>query len=252
MFAMPDDENFAKSELTYPSQIGDKTADIKAFLAAPTSDEKRGAVIVIHEIFGLTDHIKAVACRLAQAGYSALAVDCFTREGPPPPLSGGFEPLRAFVSKIPDSQIMDDLKAAMTFLRARTDSNGKVGSVGFCWGGRISMLLDGHAPDLNAAVAYYGRISGQPSETQPAHPMDLVEKMHAPLLGHFGEKDTGIPPAEANKLRDALKAHNKIGEIYVYEGAGHAFNNDTRESYNEQAATLAWKRTLDWYMRYLR
>jgi carboxymethylenebutenolidase len=113
------------------------------------------------------------------------------------------------------------------------------------------MLFAGNAPSLNAAVAYYGRITGQKTENQPAHALDLVEKMKAPLLGHFGEKDSGIPPAEAEKLREALKAAGKTADIYIYEGAGHAFNNDTRESYDETAAKQAWQRTLDWFKKYL-
>jgi carboxymethylenebutenolidase len=209
-------------------------------------------VIVVHEIFGLTDHIRDVACRLAQAGYTGLAVDLFTREGSPPPMSGGFGPMMEFVGKILDRQIFADLGAGMRSLRSRPDANGKVGIVGFCWGGRVSMLFDGAAPHLNAAVAYYGRVSGAKTENQPEHPIDAAAHMHCPLLCHFGEKDTSIPPSEAEKLRDALKAHHKTAEVFVYEGAGHAFNNDTREAYVPAAAKLAWGRTLDWYAKYLR
>ena len=136
-------------------------------------------------------------------------------------------------------------------LKSLPQSNKKVGIVGFCYGGRVSMILDGYVPELNAAVAYYGRISGNKTEGQPAQPIDLAEKMKAPLLGHFGAQDNGIPPSEAEKLQDALKQHNKAAEIYVYEGAGHAFNNDTRESYRPEVAKLAWQRTLDWFKKYL-
>lgn len=246
------DPDLHKEEITYPSKgsNGKETA-IKAFLATPKTEGKRGSVIVIHEIFGVTDHIRDVACRLAQAGYNALAPDLFTREGAAPPMSGGFAPIMEFVGKIPDSQLMGDMKAAMHFLRERRDSNHKVGSVGFCYGGRVSMLFDAYAPDLNAAVAYYGRVSGDKTANQPAHPIDLVAKVHAPLLAHFGAEDQGIPPSEANKQRDALKEHHKTAEIYVYEGAGHAFNNDTREAYRPEAAKLAWERTLAWFAKYL-
>jgi carboxymethylenebutenolidase len=242
-----EDETLAKSETTFRSG----EAEIKAFLATPKKEGKRGSVIVVHEIFGLNDHIRDVACRLAQAGFNALAPNLFTREGDPPDLSGGFGPVMQFVGKIPDKQIIADLKAASALLRKRDDSNKKVGIVGFCWGGRVSMIFDGNDPDLNAAVAYYGRISGAKSENQPMHPIDLAEKMKAPLLGHFGEKDTGIPPAEVEKLRAALKEHDKKSELYIYEGAPHAFNNDTRESYRAETAKLAWKRTIEWYQKYL-
>src|SRR5207247_4649470 len=111
-------------------------------------------------------HIKDVACRLAHAGYNALAINFFTREGDPPALSGGFEPLREFVGKIPDRQIMADIRAGVAYLRSRPDSNQKVGIVGFCWGGRISML-DAAETDVDAAAAYYGRIYSSPTE----HPL---------------------------------------------------------------------------------
>ena len=229
-----------------------RSAKYNAFLVHPKSGAKRGSVIVVHEIFGLTDHIKDVACRYAQAGYTALAPDLFTREGTPPPMSAGFGPLMEFVNKITDAQIMGDLDGASQTLRAMRASNGKVGMVGYCWGGRVSMLYDAHAPALNAAVAYYGRISGKATPGQPTHPIDVAAKMHAPLLGNFGAEDTGIPPAEVDKLREALKAAHKTAELYEYEGAGHAFNNDTRESYRPEAAKLAYRRSLEWFEKYLK
>jgi carboxymethylenebutenolidase len=248
-----DDPDLHKSDLTFPSKNSEgKVSEIKAFLATPKTEGKRGSVIVVHEIFGLNDHIKDVACRLAQAGYNALAPDLFTREGAPPPLSGGFGPLMEFVGKIPDSQIMGDLKAGAHSLKAQSSSNGKVGIVGFCWGGRVSMLAAAYVPDLNAAVAYYGRISGDKTANQPTYPIDLAAKMSVPLLGHFGAEDQGIPPEQAEKLRAALQDHHKTAEIYVYEKAGHAFNNDTRESYRPEAAKLAWQRTLAWFGKYLK
>jgi carboxymethylenebutenolidase len=248
-----DDPNLEKKDITFDSKTEDGiTATIKAFLATPKGRGKRGSVIVVHEIFGLNDHIKDVACRFAQAGYNALAINLFTREGEPPSAQGGFAPLMQFVGKIADAQVVADLKAAMKMLRARRDSNKKCGVVGFCWGGRVSMVLDGYAEELDAAVAYYGRIVGQKSDTQPLHALDLVDKMKAPLLGHFGGLDTGIPVADVEKLQAALKEKGKTVEIHIYEKAGHAFNNDTRPSYQKESAELAWKRTLEWYAKYLK
>ena len=224
----------------------------KAFVVHPKTETKRGTVLVVHEIFGLSDHIKDVACRYAQAGYTAIAPDFFTREGTPPPMSGGFGPLMEFVGKVTDAQVNGDLDGAAKYARALPASNGKVGIVGYCWGGRVAMLYDAHAPALNAAIAYYGRISGKPTPGQPTHPIDVADKMNAPLLGIFGAEDTGIPPAEVNKLRDALKAAHKTAELYEYEGAGHAFNNDTRESYRADAAKLAYTRSLEWFGKYLK
>lgn len=248
-----EDPDLVKSEITFTSNGADgKPTEIKGLLVMPKHPRKAGAVIVVHEIFGLSEHIKDVACRFAQAGFIAFAPDLFTREGEVPPLSGGFGPLMQFVGKIPDKQIMEDLKAATKMLRSKKESNKKVGIVGFCWGGRVSMLLDGNAPDLNAAVAYYGRIVGQPSDMQPQHPLDLAEKMKAPLMGHFGGLDRGIPVADVEKLKDRLKEHGKTAEFYVYDKAGHAFNNDTRESFQPESAKLAWERTTDWFKKHLK
>ncbi len=248
-----EDPNIIKTDIIFTSKgADDKPTEVKGLLVMPKAGGKHGAVMVVHEIFGLTDHIKEVACRFAQAGYIAFAPDLFSREGAPPPLTGGFGPLMEFVQKIPDKQVMEDLKAAMKMLRGKKESNKKVGIVGFCWGGRVSMLLDGYASDLDAAVAYYGRIVGQSTANQPHSPLDLADKMKAPLLGHFGGLDRGIPTTDVEKLRDTLKEHNKTVEMHIYEKAGHAFNNDTRESYQKESAEAAWARTLEWYKKYLK
>jgi carboxymethylenebutenolidase len=251
------DPSLTKKDVTFKS--GDR--DMKAFLIHPGNQEKRGSVIVIHEIFGLNDHIKDVAGRLAQAGYTTLAVNFFTREGDPPaPPGGDFRPLMEFVNKIPDSQVLGDILAAAAYLRALPTSNGKVGDIGFCWGGYYAML-SAAAPEglsrkgVDAAVAYYGRIrlpENADRTKKPHAPIELADRMVAPLLGHFGEKDGGIPQADANALAESLKKHDKPASIHVYEGAGHAFNNDTREAYHAPSAKQAWERTLAWYAKYLK
>jgi carboxymethylenebutenolidase len=243
-----DDTSLRHEEVAIES--GDQK--VKAFLCRAAGDKKRGAVIVVHEIFGLNDHIRDIACRLARAGYDGLAVDFFTREGSPPELKGDFAPLMAFVNKIPDAQIMGDVAAAAKYLKRRSASNGKVGIVGYCWGGRVSMLASANVQEIDAAVAYYGRITApMKTDNQPSSAMDLTDKMRAPLLGHFGETDTGITK-DVDAFRESLKKHDRTAEIHVYEGAGHAFNNDTRPSYNAKAAKQAWERTLDWYAKYLK
>jgi carboxymethylenebutenolidase len=247
-----DDPNIEKKNITYRATVGDKTADIKGFLAQPKGDAKRGSIIVVQEIFGLNEHIRDLAARFAQAGFNALAPDFFTREGGPPALEGGnFQPLMEFVGKIPDRQMMADVKGAAEYLRGLPTSNKKVGIVGFCWGGRVVMLSSAEVPELDAAVAYYGRVSSAKTANQPAHPLDLVDKMRVPLMGHFGAEDRGIPVADVEKLRDQLKERARKVEIYIYDKAGHAFNNDTRPSYQAEAAKLAWQRTLDWFKKHL-
>lgn len=246
------DESIIKKEISIDVKSADgKTASVKAFLAEPKNTNKRGSVLVVHEIFGLTEHIKSVACRLAQEGYTALAPDLFSREGEPPSLSGGFGPMMAFVGKISDSQIEGDLEFLGKYLKKFPHSNHKIGIVGFCWGGRVSMITDGAAKAVDAAVSYYGRVSGEKTANNPEHPIDLATTMHAPLMAHFGGKDQSIPPSEAIKLREALTAAGKVAEIYIYDSAGHAFNNDTRESFEPVSAKLAWSRTLSWFSKYL-
>ncbi len=243
------DSALVQEEVTFKS--GD--ADVKAFLCRPKIENKRGSIIVVHEIFGLNPHIKDIARRLARAGYNGLSVNFFTREGEPPSAEGGFPRVMEWVGKIPDSQIMTDVRAAANYLRTRKDSNGKVGIVGFCWGGRVSMLSAANVNELSAAVAYYGRIRlAQKNERQTHGPIDLTSKVSVPLMGHFGATDQAIPVADVEAYREDLKKLDKKAEIYVYKGAGHAFNNDTRESYNKQTAEQAWDRTLSWFVKHLK
>lgn len=240
-------------EITFPSQaVPDQETNIKGFLALPEGDTKRGSVLVVHEVFGLTEHIRDVARRFAEAGFIALAPDLLTREGEPPELKdGNFQPLRDFISAIPDSQILGDLKAALVYLRSLPETSEKVGLVGFCWGGRVSMLSAAELPELVACVAYYGRITGDKTANQPAYPLDVAENMVVPLLGQFGVEDQSIPVSDVERLRDTLKQKGKTSEFHIYENAGHAFNNDARPSYRAEAAQLAWQRTLDWFQKYL-
>jgi carboxymethylenebutenolidase len=226
---------------------------VRAFLCRPKAAGKYPAVIVIHEIFGLTDHIRDVSCRLAQAGYVALAPDLYTREGGAPETMD-FTKLREFVGKIADTRIVGDLKAGMAYLRTRPDVRGdRIGSVGFCMGGLYSMLLAGNAPDLKAAVAYSGRLV-YPEKTaeKPTAPIDVVPEIKAAIQGHYGGADQAIPVETVEKFRAALIERGKTPEIYIYDDAPHAFHNDTRPSYRPEAAKLAWSRTLAWFDKHLK
>jgi carboxymethylenebutenolidase len=248
-----------KKDITFPSTTTDgETATIKGFLAVPIPPpnvrwKPRGAVIVVHEIFGLNPHIRDLAVRLAQSGFIALAPNLFTREGDPPKLEGSnFAPVMQFVGKISDAQLMTDLKSGIKYLQKRKDANRNVGMMGFCWGGRVAMLSAANVQELKAAVAFYGRIrADKPTDNQPQSPLDLAAKMTVPLMGHFGEKDGGIPVADVDKLRETLKERNHPAEIFVYPNAGHAFNNNTRESYHAESAKKAWDRTLEWFEKHL-
>jgi len=206
-------------------------ATIAAYVAKPATGDKFPTVIVIHENRGLNPHIKDVTRRLGVAGFLACGVDLLSAQGGTPTDE---DKARDMIGTLKPDQVVGWLRTVVANLRARPDSNGKVGVVGFCWGGGAVNNLAVAEPTLNAAVAYYGK---QPDAAK-------VPSIQAPLLLHYGGLDqgidAGIPAYEA-----ALKANGKKYQIYVYDGANHAFNNDTNTArYNKAAADLAWTRTL--------
>jgi carboxymethylenebutenolidase len=206
--------------------------DIKCYEAKPKGAGKLGAVIVIHENRGLTGHIEDVARRIALEGFVAVAPDLLSPLGGTPP---DMDQARDMIGKLNLSENTQNLVAMVQSLEKNPETNGKVGVVGFCWGGAAVNQLAVHSPDLDAAVPYYGRV---PSAED-------VAKIRAPIMAHYGALDKninqGIPGFE-----EALKKNNKTYSIFVYDGANHAFNNDTgADRYNKPAADLAWKRTID-------
>lgn len=223
----PDDARVTAATVEFPGQGG----DVKGYLAKPAGSAKSGAVVVIHENRGLNAHIEDVARRLAVAGFLALAPDLLSPAGGTPTDE---DQARDMIGTLDMATTVANAVAAVSFLRAHADGNGKVGAVGFCWGGGLVNQLAVHDATLDAAVAYYGR---QPDAAD-------VPKIKAPLLLHYAGLDTrideGIPAYKA-----ALDQAGVSYQIYMYEGANHAFNNDTSaERYNAEAARLAWERTL--------
>jgi carboxymethylenebutenolidase len=199
-------------------------------MARPKGAAKSGAVIVIHENRGLNPHIEDVTRRVALEGFFAIAPDLLSPMGGTPTDE---DAARDMIRKLDAQQTVQNLVAAVSFLEKHAQGNGKVGAMGFCWGGGMVGDLAVNAATLDAAVVYYGR---QPDAGE-------VANIKAPLLLHYAGQDTrineGIPAFEA-----ALKNANKPYTLYIYEGAQHAFNNDTSEArYHKQAAELAWSRT---------
>jgi len=222
-------------DITYPA--GDVT--MKAYLAKPKKEGKYGAVIIIHENRGLNDHIRDVARRAAKAGYIAIAPDALSAAGGTPTDQ---DQARQLFSQIDAKQNLINFSKGFDYLKSRKDCNGFTGCVGFCWGGALVNQLAVHVPDLNAAVAFYGR---------QADVAD-VPKIKAELQLHYAGLDerinAGIPAYE-----EALKKNNVKYELYLYEGVNHAFHNDTSGArYNEAAAKLAWKRTLDFWAAHMK
>jgi carboxymethylenebutenolidase len=233
----PDDRRIKSEIVTIPSPQGN--GSIKGYLVRPANTEKLPAVLVIHENRGLNPYIEDVARRLATANFIAFAPDGLTSVGGYP---GDDEKGAALFTKVDGAKMREDFLAAAKWLKSRPDSTGKLGVIGFCFGGGVAnMLAVRMGSDLNAAVPFYG--------TQPT--ADDAAKIKAPLLANYGELDTritsGWPGFDA-----ALTAAHVPHEGYVYKGANHGFHNDTTPRYDEAAARLAWQRTLDWLNKYLR
>lgn len=220
------DDRIKTESVTFPG--ADTT--MKGYLARPAAAGKYPAVVVIHENRGLNPHIEDVTRRMALAGFVALAPDALSASGGTP---ADETQMRDLFGKLDAVKTRENFEKALDYLKKHPDSTGKVGCVGFCWGGAMANQLAVHYPDLKAAVPFYGR---QPDAAD-------VPKIKAAVQLHYGGLDerinAGIPAYEAE-----LKKAGVPYELYVYEGAQHAFNNDTAPTrYNEAAAKLAWERT---------
>ncbi len=215
--------------------------------AQPEGKKNPPVVIVVSEVFGLHEHIADLARRFAKLGYLAVAPDLFKRQGDPAKYPTISELIDKVVSKVPDDQVMGDIDACVAWAKANGGNIEKLGITGFCWGGRITWLYAAHNPHVKAGAAWYGRFVGDKSELNPRNPIDIAETLTVPVLGLYGEKDTGIPQDTVQQMRAALaKGHSK-SEIVVYPNSGHAFNADYRPSYVKADAEDGWKRTLEWF-----
>jgi carboxymethylenebutenolidase len=233
-----DDARIKAESATVPSPEGN--GSIKGYFVRPANASgKLPGVLVVHENRGLNPYIEDVARRLGTANFMAFAPDGLTSVGGYP---GDDEKGGALFGKVDRAKMTEDFVAAARWLKARPDCNGKIGVVGFCFGGGIANTLAVRlGADLNAAVPFYG---GQPPAADAA-------KIKAPMLLHYASLDTRITgnwPA----WETALNANHVTNTGYVYEGANHGFHNDTTPRYDEAAAKLAWQRTLDFFNKYLR
>jgi carboxymethylenebutenolidase len=211
----------------------------KAYWARPAGGgDSLPGVVVIHENRGLTPYIQDVARRAAVEGFSALAPDLLSASGGTP---SDPDQARDMIGTLAPAQTVEDIRTTINWLRSRPDSNGKVGLVGFCWGGGMVNLVAEAEPTLDAAVAFYG----------PIPPLDQVANIRAPLLLHYAGLDERID-AGVPGYRKALDDAGVKYEIYMYDGVNHAFHNDTSaERYAPDAAKLAWQRTIDFFKSHL-
>ena len=232
-----DDPRLKSEYIKYDSPKGGGV--IKGLLSEPKDNKKKlGGIIVVHENRGLNPYIEDVARRAALAGFITLAPDALTPLGGYP---GNDDKGREMQSKRDPKEMEEDFIAAYEYLKVHPDCNGKVGVVGFCFGGGIANRMAVRIPNLAAAVPFYG--------SQPA--ADDVPKIQAPLMLHYASLDTritgGWPAYEA-----ALKANGKKYQAFIYENVNHGFHNDTTPRYDKAAAELAWKRTIDFFSEYLK
>ena len=229
-----DDSRLVTQRVKYPVGNG----EMIAYLARPKDDKKYPAVIVIQEIFGLNPHIEEVTRRIALEGFLAVAPDALT------PLGGTAavgEDVMGAMRKLDQAESVKNFTAAVQYLKTHPQSTGKVGCTGFSWGGAMAGQVAVNSPDLKAAAPYYGTV---PADND-------VPKIKASMMCHYAENDArinaGIPGFEA-----ALKKAGIDYQIFIYEGAGHGFNNDSApERYHKEAATQAWKRTIDFFRQKL-
>jgi carboxymethylenebutenolidase len=240
-------------ELTFAGADGDQ---INGYLARPASPGPHSALIVIHEAGGLGEHIRDVVNRFANLGYVALGPDLFTREGGPPPRDDPAA-LMARLFSMPDARVIGDLDGAVDLLRAREDATGKVGCIGFCMGGRYTLLYACSRDRLDAAVDCWGGLidSATPEErstpTRPTPPLELVGELHCPLYAAIGAEDHNPSPEVGDRLREALLQTPYENQVDVYEGAGHAFFADYRPSYRPGPAAELWERVVPFLGRHL-
>jgi carboxymethylenebutenolidase len=232
-----DDKDIITSYETVASPQGN--GSIKGYLARPAKGKKFPAVLVIHENRGLNPYIEDVARRLAKAGYMAFAPDGLTSVGGYP---GDEQKGAAAFRTVDGKKMTEDFVASAMWLKARKDSKGKLGAVGFCFGGgMVNQLAVRLGKDLNAGVAFYGRQAGVAD----------VPKISAPLMFHYAGNDQGVNAGIA-AYEAALKENKKKYESFMYEGKQHGFHNDTTPRYDAEAAKLAWERTLDFFKKNLK
>jgi len=212
---------------------------------------KLPVVLVVSEIFGVHEHIADVARRFARMGYLAIAPELFVRQGDAKSYTEIAPLIAEVVSKVPDAQVMGDLDACVAWAAAHGGDVGRLAVTGFCWGGRITWLYAAHNPGVKAAVAWYGKVTGVPSALSPTHPIDVVDRLQAPVLGLYGAEDAGIPVAVVDQMRAALavsaNAAARQSQFVVYPGAQHAFHADYRPAFKKDAAEDGWQRCIAWF-----
>ena len=228
------------------------------YLAHPGAGSQPG-VVMIHDVWGLSDHTRDLARRLAAEGFGVLALDLYRREREVRIDNPG-----RWMRELSDPQVLSDVQAGVAYLTQHPATAGQgIGVVGFCMGGMYALLAACTCTGLSASVAYYGLLShahgilhdetGLDPARKPRQPLDAVVDLACPLLGLFGDRDEFVPMADIEALHERLSAARHPAEVVIYEDAGHAFMNDTRpDAYRPETAKLAWARMLAFFGEHLR
>jgi carboxymethylenebutenolidase len=251
--ALSDPTRISGEELTYPG-AGD--TPVNAYLARPADTAKHPGMIVIHEAGGLNEHIRDVVNRFANIGYVTLGVDLYTREGGPPP-AGDIDAMMKRLFAMSDETVLGDLDGAAEHLRSLDGVSGRIGCIGFCMGGRYTLLFACSSDRLDAAVDCWGGFADRatPDErsttTRPTPPLELAEQLKCPLLAAVGAEDHNPSPALAEQLRERAAKSGQEVKVDVYDDAGHAFFADYRPTYRPEPAAKLWREIAPFLQRHL-
>lgn len=228
-------------------RVKTKDGEMPAYRAMPATGGGFPVILVVHEAFGVHEHIKDICRRLAKNGYFAIAPELFARQGDPSKYTDIPKLMSEVIAKVPDAQIDGDLDACVAYAKTTGKAEtARLGITGFCWGGRTVVMYAAHNPNVKAAVSWYGppRAFHEGDKT----PLDVASQIKAPVLGLYGGADTGIPKDAIEKMFAALKsAGNTKSEFTIYPDTPHAFNADYRPSYRKQPAEDAWNKMLAWF-----
>jgi carboxymethylenebutenolidase len=229
-----------------------KVADgeMPGYFARPTGISNPPVVLVAMEIFGLHEYIKDVTRRLAKLGAFAVAPDYYFRKGADLTKITDMQQLLPIVNAKPDAELLSDLDSTVAWAKSQGGDTSKLGIIGFCRGGRTVWEYAAHSGTLKAGVAFYGPLVDPQNPVWPKSPAQLAPEMKAPILGLYGEADTGIPVASVEAFKAALAENKKTAEFKIYPGAPHGFHADYRPSYRKDAAEDAWSQMQAWFKKY--
>jgi carboxymethylenebutenolidase len=231
-------------------QIKVSEGEMPGYYARPAGVSRPPVVLVAMEIFGLHEYIKDVTRRLAKLGAFAIAPNYYFNEGPDLTKITDTKELLPIVNSKPDAELFADLDVTVAWAASQGGDTNRLGMIGFCRGGRYVWEYAAHSDALKAAAAFYGSLVDPANPVWPKSPLQLAPEMKAPVLGLYGEADTGISVAQVEQMKAALEQNKKAAEFKIYKDAPHGFHADYRPSYRKDAAEDAWARMQVWFEKY--